>query len=108
MPWPYQGISAAEPKVSDCVPSFSKEESTCSNPVSNPVKSDGEQHLAKKPSGDSLSVQEEGAISTNAQTPTSTRVVQYTRIDSSRRSHVSTRLTGSLVARDLAQNSSRI
>ena len=36
------------------------------------------------------------------------RVVQYTRIDSSRRSHVSTRLTGSLVARDLAQNSSRI
>ena len=55
MLWPYQEISTAEPKVPHSVPSFSKEESTCSNlglySVSNPeaVKSDGGQHLEKKP-----------------------------------------------------------
>ena len=77
MPWPHQGICAAEPKVADSVTSFSKEQITCSNlgldSVSKPeaVKSGGEQHLEKKPSGDSLSVEEEGAISTNVQAPTS-------------------------------------
>ena len=76
MAWPYQEISAAEPKVADTVTSFSNEESTCRNlgldSVSKPeaVKSDGGQHLEKKPSGDSLSVQGKGAISTNAQAST--------------------------------------
>ena len=55
MAWPYQEISAAEPKVADTVTSFSNEESTCRNlgldSVSKPeaVKNDGCQHLEKKP-----------------------------------------------------------
>ena len=64
-----------ESNVADSVTSFSNEKSACSNlglesvSVSKPeaVKSDREQHLEKKPSGNSLSVQGEGAISTNAQ-----------------------------------------
>ena len=72
MPWPYQGISA-EQRALDSVSSFSNEEGTSSNlgldSVTKPeaIKSDGKQNVEKKPPGDSLSTQGEGAISTNAQ-----------------------------------------
>ena len=59
MPWSYQGISA-EPRALDSVSSFSNEEGTSSNlgldSVIKPeaIKSDGKQHVEKKPPGDSV------------------------------------------------------